>query len=101
MSQIIEQLLKLNDLEGLRKGIDTVDDAVLFLLSKRFEFAKKVGLIKKQKKLAMVQKDREKQMFEHHKSISAKLGLDYSFVQELFSVILKKSKEVQEKEMKK
>lgn len=47
-----------NLLKSFRNQIDTIDEELIYLLSRRFELVKQIGLIKKENGIAPLQQDR-------------------------------------------
>lgn len=52
------------DLEQLRGGINKIDQQLMELLDQRFELVKQVGAYKKENKLPIIDKDRQKLILE-------------------------------------
>ena len=78
-------------LKKYRKQIDRADKALIQALGLRDRTVKKIGALKKQHSVPVVQNNRWKDLLEHRISIGAKLGLEPAFVQKLFAVIQKDS----------
>ena len=85
-------------LERLRRDIDGIDKKILKLLSRRLNISKKIGEYKKMNHFPVQDKAREKKLIEDRLQRFQELGFDDPiFVQELFQLIMKKSREVQSK----
>lgn len=54
----------MDDLKQLRKDIDTLDEAIMDLLDKRFELSRSMGELKKHTALAISHPDREKNILK-------------------------------------
>ena len=89
------------NLEELRKEIDKVDDELVSLLSKRKELIKEVAKIKKESNKPIFDKNREQQLLEKIKSNAKEKNLDVEFIYSVYNIILRNSKEEQEKLIKK
>tara|TARA_Y100000310_G_scaffold345853_1_gene471436 strand:+ start:20489 stop:20755 length:267 start_codon:yes stop_codon:yes gene_type:complete len=85
------------NMEELRKEIDKIDDEIINLLGKRKNLVKIIAGLKKESNKPTEDKSREQQIIERLKELSKKYSLDENFVAALYQVILKNSKEEQEK----
>ena len=90
----------MQDLEKLREEIDKIDDEILIQLSKRKSIAKEIAKIKKALGKPVFDGKREQQLIEKLKSRSNEKGLDKDFIGSLYEIIIKNSKEEQEKIVK-
>ena len=54
----------MSEINDLRKGIDTIDDAILELLSKRMEIVNEIGIIKRGSNSLIYHPDREKEIID-------------------------------------
>lgn len=79
----------------LRKEIDRIDQSLLKLLGKRMAVAGKIGQIKKQSKLSMVDKKRWQIVLDKNLEQGEKLGLPASFVKRIYQLIHQTSVKVQ------
>lgn len=84
------------ELKKAREKIDEVDDAILASLKKRFEIVKEIGLLKKKEGIPIHDPEREKEMFSRFKEHALLYSLDSEFIENLWNVILKESREIQE-----
>ncbi len=82
-------------LKSLRSSIDKIDRKILRLLERRFEIVKGIAELKATEDLEIQDDEREKEVKRNWSSSSGKL--DPKFVQRLIRIILKYSKEVQER----
>ena len=89
----------MQDLEKLREEIDKIDDEILSQLSKRKSIAKEIAKIKKAMGKPVFDRRREQQLIKKLKS--KEKGLDENFIGSLYKIIIKNSKEEQEKIVKK
>ena len=64
----------MEDINELRRKIDTIDSDIVILLNERATISKLIGNLKNKKKIAVIQKEREKSVYEkvenHSKIIS-------------------------------
>lgn len=85
-------------IEELRKEIDKVDEKIVNLLVRRDALVKEIAQIKKKDGITVKDQDRENEIIVRMKKKAINCGLDGRFVEELFKLVLKKSKEEQENE---
>ncbi len=83
-------------LEKFRKQIDKIDCQIINLLSKRTKISKKVGDYKKKNNLKLQDKKREALIFKKIETLSKKYNINKNYINKLFKLILKHSKEIQE-----
>jgi chorismate mutase len=79
-------------LENFRKQIDSIDDQILELLVKRIQISKQVGEYKKQEGLQIRDFEREDQLVKSIEERADKLGMDQSYINALFKLILENSR---------
>ncbi|MFN8371162.1 MAG: chorismate mutase [Bacteriovoracaceae bacterium] len=84
----------------IRQEIDKIDDTILKLLSKRFQRAHKIGLIKFKLKLPLKQNNRIKEMQKLWIKKAKKLKLSKKFITNLFHVIHQESLDQQKEKIK-
>lgn len=51
--------LTINELQSLRESIDTIDSEIVFLLLERFNLSKKIGLVKENLQIKILDSERE------------------------------------------
>ena len=73
-----------NILEKLRREIDIVDDQILSMLSERMKVVEKIGNIKKQNNITILQPSRWHEVIEHSIKKGEKLGLSKDFIEKYF-----------------
>lgn len=78
-------------LHELRCQIDSIDDELLRLLSRRSEVSSEIGLIKKKHNLAILQIDRWNSILSNHIEKGISLGLNENLVKAIFEIIHKDS----------
>ena len=83
------------DLDGIRAGIDGVDNEIVRQLARRRELAVKLARIKKVLKVPIYDRKREQALVARVKSWGSKHELNEEFVEVLFRLIIMNSKEVQ------
>ena len=81
----------MTSLQGLRSQIDIIDDELLNLLAKRSEISSKIGVIKKENNLTVLQQDRWNSILSNHIEKGKMLGLKEELVKEIFESIHKDS----------
>ncbi len=86
-----------HDLNKLREKIDTIDDEIVGLLSKRMEIVEKVGQYKKEMQLPPLDKKRLEEVLHTKKNKAKILGISESLVEKLFKVIHDHSVKLQKK----
>ena len=84
------------DLSKLRKEIDTIDDELTKLISKRFKVTKKVGKLKSQTKESVHQEDRWNQILMGLSLKADKLNIDKQMLIDIWDIIHKYSKSQQQ-----
>lgn len=83
------------EIEKLRKKIDLIDERIIKLLSERMETSKKIGQIKKERNLDVLDSTREYELKDLHKNLSAMYTIDQEFIADIFELIIKFSKNTQ------
>ena len=78
-------------LQELRNQIDNIDEELLQLLAKRSEISSKIGVIKKENNLAVLQLDRWNSILSNHIEKGKLLGLNENLVKDIFESIHKDS----------
>ena len=81
----------MTSLQELRSQIDIIDDELLNLLAKRSEISSKIGVIKKENNLTVLQQDRWNSILSNHIEKGKMLGLKEELVKEIFESIHKDS----------
>ncbi len=80
-----------------RKKIDALDEQLLLLLAQRLEICQKLADYKHENNLSIQDRDREQEVIKDRIKMFKELGFeDQKFVQGLFELIIKKSREVQQ-----
>ena len=81
----------MTSLQEHRSQIDIIDDELLNLLAKRSEISSKIGVIKKENNLTVLQQDRWNSILSNHIEKGKMLGLKEELVKEIFESIHKDS----------
>ena len=81
----------MTSIQELRSQIDIIDDELLNLLAKRSEISSKIGVIKKENNLTVLQQDRWNSILSNHMEKGKMLGLKEELVKEIFESIHKDS----------
>jgi chorismate mutase len=84
--------MKNDNIEKLRKKVDTVDGKVVYLLAERFKITKEILSLKKKNGLGVKDQDREDAILKTVGKLAKKLIIDPSVVINIFRSILKESK---------
>lgn len=84
-------------IEKLRNEIDSIDNSIIELLSKRKNIVKKISEIKKQKNKPIIDEGREQEIIGRIKKIAKEKGLDENFIGSIYKVIINNSRNEQEK----
>ncbi len=87
----IKDATGMTSLQELRSQIDIIDDELLNLLAKRSEISSKIGVIKKENNLTVLQQDRWNSILSNHIEKGKMLGLKEELVKEIFESIHKDS----------
>lgn len=87
-------------LQKLRYEIDTLDDEILQLFSKRMKLSRQIGSFKKQNKLTIFQKNRWHQLLRERINSGEKKGLTKEFVVSVFNFLHNESLNRQKQLMK-
>lgn len=74
-------------LENLRSKIDIVDDSIIQKLYERMEIIKKIGLLKKENQITILQVNRWKKIVEHFMTEGKLLGLSDEFLKGILNSI--------------
>jgi len=85
----------MEEIEKLRSDLDEIDIEILQLLMRRTEIVKKIGLIKKQYDMPIVDRKREKKVYNNVKEFALKYELDFDQIKSIFKEIMRFSKKVQ------
>ncbi|CAM2973560.1 2-methylcitrate synthase [Legionella steigerwaltii] len=82
-------------LEELRTQIEQTDACIIEILAKRQELSKQIGALKSKEGKKILDRSREKQLFEYYDHLSKQYHLQEEFINRLFKIILSNSRKVQ------
>lgn len=88
------------DIKELRDRIDSIDEQILTLISKRFEQVQKVVALKKRHNMPVFHPAREEDLISRLRDQARTSSMDPDFIEELYRVILRNSRLHQTVEMK-
>jgi len=83
------------EIQNFRKQINKIDNQILYLLNKRTKISRAIGRYKKQNNLKIQDKIREKQLIKNIKQKAEKYNLNKKYINQLFKLILKNSRDIQ------
>jgi len=78
----------MDNIEDLRKSLDNIDNALIYLLTERFRLTHRVGIYKRDNHLPPVDKSREEQQFKRLASLAKQQGLSGEVAIKLFRQII-------------
>ena len=99
--KIRENTQNQQSLESFRSQIDSLDESILQILSKRMEVSRQIGEYKQQHNMPVLQNQRYSQIVENRKELAQSMGLDSDFAKQLMEIIHKESVKVQLKQRSK
>lgn len=76
------------ELGELRASIDNIDAALVHLLSERFKFTKRVGVVKAEHRLPPSDPQREAQQIARLRAMAREAGLDPAFAEKFLAFIV-------------
>jgi chorismate mutase len=82
-------------LETLRGKIDKIDADIIKSIAQRDNVSKKIGQLKTQLNIKVMDKNRENQLMLYHKGICVKYQLSPDLIQRIFKLIITNSKRLQ------
>ncbi|MFC1961802.1 prephenate dehydratase [Chloroflexota bacterium] len=86
-------------LEDLRKRIDEIDDGIAALLVQRIKIAEDIGRGKKEQNKIVEDIERERRVLEHVKEIAREHKISQEDIENVYKLIIKASKRVQQVEV--
>ena len=86
-----------NNLESLRESIEQTDASIIKLLSHRLKIIQKIGKLKREQKLSLINLDRERRLLDLHHRLGKRGSLDPKFTDDVFRLIINHSRAVQKK----
>ncbi|AOW50993.1 TPA: chorismate mutase [Legionella pneumophila subsp. pneumophila] len=85
----------MSTIEELRKQIEQTDAYIIEKLAQRQELSKQIGALKAKEGKKIIDRLREKKLFEYYDYLSRQYHLQQDFVNQLFKIIISNSKKVQ------
>lgn len=83
--------VKEESLDALREQIDSIDDELLDLLSRRMKVSRDIGQFKRRRGMSVVQPDRYGALIKRRAAEAVELGLSEEFVRNLLEVVHEES----------
>lgn len=99
---IVRQAITLNSsdiLEKFRNQIDRIDEDLIKMLGERIRIVKKIGLLKKENNITILQLERWMEILKTRSLFSEKLKMNSDFIKKLLQLMHKESIRVQEEIM--
>jgi chorismate mutase len=85
----------MTDIDELRSALEKLDRRILKLLAERFEIAEKIGEIKEEDGMPVLDEKREEEVLSKWKENAEEYGLEVEDVNRILEGILSASKKVQ------
>lgn len=85
-------------LDKWRKDIDETDKAIIELIAKRMGIVKAIWKYKKENSIEVVQKWRWQEVLKDRKAIASELGLEESFIEDVWNRFHEYAIELEKKE---
>jgi chorismate mutase len=82
-------------IEEIRKHVDDIDENIIALLNQRKQYVMEIGTEKKTGNKPIIDLRREKQVISKLRRQAKEHGLDEDFIESLFKIIIKNSRQVQ------
>lgn len=86
-----------DELKKLREQIDSIDDEIVHLLSRRMDLVKEVGKLKKEHNVEPLDVKRLEELMHAKKQRAKLLGISQTFVAKLYKIIHDHSVKTQKK----
>ena len=80
-----------SELLSIRREIDSIDDSIIELISRRYALVDRAVQIKQEHKLDLFSKEREKHLIEHFKELALKYSLPHDMLDDILKRLLKQS----------
>ncbi|KZN14890.1 chorismate mutase [Marinomonas sp. TW1] len=78
----------MESLEGYRKSIDNIDNAIVAMFAERFKITNKIGQNKAEQGLPAKDETREASQFERVAGLAESYGLDPKFAKDLLKTVI-------------
>ncbi|MGM5484040.1 MAG: chorismate mutase [Nanobdellota archaeon] len=89
------------EIQEARQNIDKIDNKIVKLLAKRMSFMPEIAIYKKKQEKSITNPEREKQILNKKRNIAKENNLNPGFIENIFNLIFKESKQIQKKTLKK
>jgi chorismate mutase len=86
---------RIEEIEKFREEIDIIDQTILELIGKRYAISGRIGEVKRNLNLDVLNKEREKELLSNIKIKARKLNLDEKLIEDVWVRIIKESRRVQ------
>lgn len=83
-------------MDEIRKQIQEIDQILIEKIAKRMELSQELGSLKKDRDLAIVDEEREKELFTFWRKTAEEKTLRPEFIEKLWIIILEESIHTQE-----
>lgn len=90
---------KVRSLDRMRGKIDSIDKQIVSLLAKRHEQVTDIVALKKEHNIPVYHPAREEDLISSRRHQAEQMGLDSNFIEELYRLILRRSRFEQSKQM--
>ena len=87
---------KCTNLDEFRQMLNSIDYQIVRFLEQREEIVACIAQYKKERKISIIQKEREEYMMKKLEGYSQESGLDKNFLKDIFTRIIEESKKKQE-----
>lgn len=82
-------------LKEVREKIDILDGVLIEALAQRKDLVKEIADIKKKNSISIADEKRENEIFKKRRRLAKEVGLNQEYVEQLFLLIIKNSREEQ------
>lgn len=84
-----------SELQSLRVIINKLDELIAQSVARRMSVVRTIGAVKKQNKIKIKDRKREKELREFHRELAENNGVTYKTLKKIFALIIKESKKMQ------
>ncbi len=79
----------------LRDDVDKIDAAIIEKLAQRKILSEKIGFLKSQLDIEVIDSKREEELISHYEKLCNKYKLEPKFIKQLFQIIIEDSRKLQ------
>ena len=83
------------ELRNLRLVINKIDELIIQSIARRMSVSRTIGSIKKENRLKIKDREREKELQQFHRLLAKKNGITYRTLKKIFKLIMKESRRMQ------